>query len=231
MFGNFRIKIPYNLSLILNILTIVKLFEILSNHYFTFAPLNQNIMIMKKIAVVFSLMMILTSCTQVKIAYVDLEEIMKEYEGSKKAEEEMKAQSEEMSRQLDQLAIPFQQKVQEYQQNQKNLSASAQQEQERELMQEQQMIQQQQQMAQQQVQAEGQKKMEKINSDIETYLSVYAKSKGLTYILGSSSQTKSILYGEESLDITDEVISSLNENYVSEEPVETTTTPEPVPVN
>ena len=45
-------------------------------------------MIMKKIAVVFSLMMILTSCTQVKIAYVDLEEVMKEYEGSKKAEEE-----------------------------------------------------------------------------------------------------------------------------------------------
>ena len=121
MFGNFRIKIPYNLGLVLNILTIVKLFEILSNHYFTFAPLNQNIMIMKKIAVVFSLMMILTSCTQVKIAYVDLEEIMKEYEGSKQAEEEMKAQSEQMSRQLDQLAIPFQQKVQEYQQNQKNL--------------------------------------------------------------------------------------------------------------
>ena len=188
-------------------------------------------MIMKKIAVVFSLMMILASCTQVKIAYVDIEEIMKEYEGSKKAEEEMKAQSEEMSRQLDQLAMPFQQKVQEYQQNQENLSASAKQEKERELMQEQQMIQQQQQMAQQQVQAEGQKKMEKINSDIESYLSIYAKSKGFTYILGSSNQTKSILYGEESLDITDEVISSLNENYISEEPEETSTTPEPIPVN
>ena len=88
---------------------------------------------MKKIAVVFSLMMILASCTQVKIAYVDVEEIMKEYEGSKKAEEEMKVQSEEMSRQLDQLAIPFQQKVQEYQQNQGNLSAAAKQEKEREL--------------------------------------------------------------------------------------------------
>jgi outer membrane protein len=83
---------------------------------------------MKKIAVVFSLMMILASCTQVKIAYVDIEEIMKEYEGSKIAEEEMKAQSEAMSRQLDQMAIPFQQKVQEYQQNQQNLSASAKQE-------------------------------------------------------------------------------------------------------
>lgn len=186
---------------------------------------------MKKLAVVFSLMMILASCTQVKIAYVDVEEVMKEYEGSKIAEEEMKAQSEEMSRQLDQLALPFQQKVQEYQQNQQNLSASAKQEKERELMQEQQMIQQQQQMAQQQVQAEGQVKIEKINEDIDAFISVYAKSKGYTYILGSSDQTKSILYGEESLDITEDVIDGLNENYSSEEPVETTTTEEAAPVN
>lgn len=186
---------------------------------------------MKKLAVVFSLMMILASCTQVKIAYVDLEEVMKEYEGSKKAEEEMKAQSEEISRQLDQLAMPFQQKVQEYQQNQQNLSASARQEKERELMQEQQMIQQQQQMAQQQVQAEGQKKMEKINEDIEGFISGYAKSNGYTYILGSSDQTKSILYGEESLDITEEVIDGLNESFGSEEPVEASTTEETTPVN
>lgn len=187
---------------------------------------------MKKLAIVFTLMMILASCTQVKIAHVDIEEILKEYEGSKKAEEEMKTQSEEISRQLDQLAMPFQQKVQEYQQNQKNLSETARQEKERELMQEQQMIQQQQQMAQQQVQEEGQKKIDKINGDIENFLSDYAKSKGFTYILGSSNQTRSVLYGDESLDITDEVISGLNENYSSEEaPKETTTTEEPAPVN
>lgn len=186
---------------------------------------------MKKLAVVFSLMMILASCTQVKIAYVDLEEVMKEYEGSKKAEEEMKAQSEEISKQLDQLAMPFQQKVQEYQQNQQKLSASAKQEKERELMQEQQMIQQQQQMAQQQVQAEGQRMIEKINEDIESFISVYAKSKGYTYILGSSDQTKSILYGEESLDITEDVIDGLNENYSAEEPAEASTTEEAAPVN
>lgn len=186
---------------------------------------------MKKLAIVFSLMMILASCTQVKIAYVDVGEVMKEYEGSKKAEEEMKAQSEEISRQLDQLAAPFQQKVQEYQQNQQNLSASAKQEKERELMQEQQMIQQQQQMAQQQVQAEGQKKIEQINEDIDGFISDYAKSKGYTYVLGSSDQTKSILYGEESLDITEDVISGLNENYSGEETVEATTTEETAPVN
>lgn len=191
---------------------------------------------MKKLAIVFSLMMLFTSCNQVKIAYVDLEEILKEYEGAVKAEEEMKLKSQQISQQLDQMALPLQQKIQEYQQNKDNLSASARQKQEAELMQQQQQFQQQQQMAQQQVQAEGQAKYEKINSEIESFLAEYGKSNGYTYILGSSVQTKSVLYGEESLDITEAVIDALNVNYESEAPAETTaeeavTEPTEAPVN
>lgn len=171
---------------------------------------------MKKLVGALALVFALTSCTQVKIAHVDVEEILKEYKGSKKAEEEMKAQSEQMANELDQLAIPFQQKVQEYQQNSQNLSADARQAKEQELMQEQQMIQQRQQMAQQQVQAEGQKKIDKINEDIEAFLEGYAKSKGYTYILGTSATTKSVLYGEESLNITDDVLEALNADFDSE---------------
>jgi outer membrane protein len=163
-------------------------------------------------------MMLMASCTQVKIAHVDVEEILKEYEGSKKAEEEMKAQSETMANELDQLAIPFQQKVQEYQKNSQNMSSSARQEKEQELMQEQQMIQQRQQMAQQQVQSEGQKKIDQINEDVEEFLEGYAKSNGYTYILGTSEQTKTVLYGEEALDITDKVIEALNADYDKNEP-------------
>lgn len=187
---------------------------------------------MKKLALVFSLMMLMASCTQVKIAYVDVEEILKEYDGAKQAEEDMKAQSQQISQQLDQIALPLQQKIQEYQQNKDNLSAAARQKKEAELMQEQQTFQQQQQMAQQQVQAEGQRMFEKINTDIETFLAEYGQSKGYTYILGSSMQTKSVLYGEESLNITDEVIDALNVNYEVEAPAEAATpTEEPTPVN
>ncbi len=191
---------------------------------------------MKKLAIVFSLMMLITSCNQVKIAYVDLEEILKEYEGAVLAEEEMKAKSQQISEQLDQMAAPLQQKIQAYQQNKDNLSASERQKQEAELMQQQQMFQQQQQMAQQQVQAEGQSKYEKINTDIETFLADYGKANGYSYILGSSVQTKSVLYGEESLDITETVIEALNSNYESEAPEDATTeeavtAPEAIPVN
>lgn len=187
---------------------------------------------MKKLALVFSLMILMASCTQVKIAYVDVEEILKEYDGAIKAEEDMQAQSQQMSQQLDQMVLPLQQKIQEYQKNKDNMSSSARQKKEAELMQEQQAFQQQQQMAQQQVQAEGQRMFEKINSDIETFLAEYGESKGYTYILGSSMQTKSVLYGKESLNITDEVIDALNVNYESEAPAEETTpSEEPEPVN
>ena len=175
--------------------------------------------------------MLLASCNQVKIAYVDVEEILKEYEGAKQAEEDMKAQSQQISQELDQLAMPLQQKIQEYQKNKGSLSASARQKQEAELMQEQQMFQQQQQMAQQKVQSEGQRMFDKINSDIESFLADYGQSKGYTYILGSSVQTKSVLYGEESLNITDEVIDALNANFEVETPVDSTTTTVPTPVN
>jgi len=159
--------------------------------------------------------MFLTSCNQVKIAYVDVEEILKEYDGSKKAEEEMKVQSEKIAAELDQLAFNFQQKVQEYQKKTNTLSVNAKKEKEQELMQEQQQIQQRQQMAQQLVQTEGQKKIDIINEDIESFLKDYAKQKGLTYILGTSKQTKSVMYGDKTLDITDDVIDALNDDYKS----------------
>ncbi len=171
---------------------------------------------MKKLLLVFSVFLLLTSCNEVKIAYVDVEEIIKDYEGSKEAEKEMKAESEKMAAELDQLAKGFQLKVQEYQSNSKNLSDNAKREKEQVLMQEQQMIQQRQQMAQQQVQAEGQKKMDKINEAIESFLSDYAKTNGYNYILGTSSQTKSVYYGDASLNITESVITALNENYQPE---------------
>lgn len=189
---------------------------------------------MKKLVGALALAVLLSSCTQVKIAHVDVEEILKEYKGSKKAEEEMKAESDKMAAELDQLAIPFQQKVQDYQQNSQSMSTADRQAKEQELMREEQMIRQRQQLAQQQVQAEGQKMIDKINEDIEEFLEGYAKSKGYTYILGTSATTRSVMYGDESLDITDEVLEALNDGYDDDDSAsssESETAEEPAPVN
>ncbi|MCF6297222.1 MAG: OmpH family outer membrane protein [Flavobacteriaceae bacterium] len=172
---------------------------------------------MKKVVLVLSVFFLLASCTQVKIAYIDIDEVLKEYKGSKVAETEIKTESEKIATEVEQLTVVFQQKVQEYQKNIKSLSAKARQEKEQELMQEQQQIQQAQQMVQQQIQALGQTKIEELNEEIESFLKGYAKSKGFTYILGTSQQTKTVMYGEKTLDVTDDVLEALNDQYKSNE--------------
>ncbi len=165
---------------------------------------------MKKLLAVFTFLIILTSCNQSKIAYVDVEEVLKEYKGSKIAEEEMRIKSEQISLEMDQLSVQFQAKVQEYQKNMSKLSNADKAQKEQELMQEQQMIQQRQQMVQQQFQQEGNLMIGVINEEISAYIKEYAKNNNYSFILGTSLQTKAVLYGKNELNITDVIIESLN---------------------
>ena len=166
---------------------------------------------MKKLLVVFIFFMILTSCNESKIAYVDVEKVLKEYKGSKAAEEEMRIKSEKIGKEIEQLGVQFQAKVQDYQQNMSKLSNADRAQKEQELMQEQQMIQQRQQMVQQQFQQEGNKMIDVINEEIGDYIKEYAQNNNYSFILGTSKQTRTVLYGKETLDITDIIIESLNE--------------------
>ena len=168
---------------------------------------------MKKVFWALTILFTLNSCNNQKIAYVDIGNILEEYQGSKNAEKKMREKSEKLMAEMEPEARQFQLKVQEYQKNSSKLSSKAKAEKEQELMQEQQILQQKQQMAQQQVQQEGQQIIKDIDDKIETFLKEYAKSNGYSLILGTSSQTKSVIYGEEALDITDIIIEELNNAY------------------
>lgn len=185
---------------------------------------------MKKLLAVFAFLIILTSCNESKIAYVNVEEVLKEYKGSKAAEEEMRLKSEQIGKEIEQLGVQFQAKVQEYQQNLSKLSDADRAKKEQELRQEQQMIQQRQQMVQQQFQQEGNEMIDGINEEIGDYIKEYAKKNNYSFILGTSKQTKTVLYGKETFDITDVIIENLNEqdstNTKSESEVKTPQTEE-----
>ncbi len=187
---------------------------------------------MKKLLAVITVLFLMASCNQTKIAYVDVDEILKEYEGSKTAEAEMKAESDKIGAELNQLYMDFQQRAQEFQSKMAGYSAKVRQEKEQALRAEQQQLQQRQQMAQQQMQVEAQQKMDQINEEIESFLLEYAEKQGYTYILGNSEQTKNIMYAKEDLDITDAVIDALNVGYTGNEdtqaPVETEQTQDTV---
>ncbi len=172
---------------------------------------------MKHVITVISMIILFTSCTQEKVAYVDVEEIYKEYNKAKEAEQQMTIQSQKMSNEIEEFRMAFQQKVQEYQNASTSLSDTEKQQKEQELMREQQEIQQRQQMARQLIQEESKGKMDVIDEDIERLISKYAESNSFTLVLGTSSQTKSVLYGKSSKDITSEIIESLNDEYEPEE--------------
>ena len=74
-------------------------------------------------------------------------------------------------------------------------------------------------MARQLIQDESQVVMDELNEELETFIADYAKAKGISLVLGSSSQTRAVLYAEGSKNITEDVIASLNSAPESEEEV------------
>ena len=171
---------------------------------------------MKKYLIAFLLLSLLISCDQTKIAYVDVEEILKEYKGMKDAQKELDSKEGEFKKALDQMAVSYQTGLKEYQEKGRTMSLKRRQETESMLMQQQQMLNQQQQQAQQELQKFGQEKMDEINENIKDFVGDYAKKNGYTYILGTSEQTRSVLYGDSKTDLTDEILEALNDEYKDE---------------
>ncbi len=168
---------------------------------------------MKKFGIIAILTISLISCTQTKIAYVDVEELMKEYKGTKEAEAEMKVKSEKLKSELDSLVLAWETKAREYQQKAPKMSAKSRAEQEQVLMQEQQAIGQRQQIIQQQVQQQGQESLKILSKEINDFVKNYAKEKGYNFVLGTTGESGTVMYGEEKADITDEVLVQLNKAY------------------
>ena len=173
---------------------------------------------MKKIVAIVLFTLTLVSCNQTKIGYVDVEEILKEYKGTKDAEKAMNEKSAVIKAQLDQLAADYQKKVTDYYAKAQKMSNKARQEAEGVLMQEQEVLKQRQQQAQVGVQKDGQDRMTEINESIEDFVEDYAKANSYSYILGTSNQTKSVLYGDSKSDITDIILEELNDAYKKDKP-------------
>ena len=170
---------------------------------------------MKQIIFAFAILTALVSCNQPKVAYVDVKELMTEYKGTKETEDAMKLKSDNLKHQLDSLIANWQQKVQQYQQGMAKLNPKTRQETEQNLMSEQQNIGQLQQRYQQQLNEEGDESIKGITKEIDSFVKDYAKTKGYTYILGTSEDTHTIMFADEKMDITADVLAQLNKSYKS----------------
>lgn len=174
---------------------------------------------MKKIIVIIALAISIGACNkpaevkEVKTAYVDTSVLMKEYTGTKDLDAKYKAKGEEKGRQLQAEIDRFKQEASNFQaQAQANGQAWAQQK-GAELQRREQQLGQAQQALSQQLQQEGGTEMDSLVSNVKKTIKAYGKEKGFTYIYGTGDSNASILYAEDKLDITKDILKLLNEKY------------------
>lgn len=176
---------------------------------------------MKKIVVIIALAISIVSCNdkpaaavkEVKTAYVDTSVLMKEYTATKDLDAKYKAKGAEKGRQLEAEINRFKQEAQNFQaQAQANGQAWAQQK-GAELQRREQQLAQAQQALSQQLQQEGGTEMDSLVANVKRTIKAYGKEKGYTYIYGTGDSNASILYAEDKLDITKDIIKLLNDKY------------------
>lgn len=167
---------------------------------------------MKKVAVLFTTILLFTSCTQTKIGYVDVEELMKEYDATKDVEASLKADQEKMGKSLDSLSAAFQTKVQAYYQKANRMSAKSRQTKEEELQKEQQAIQVQQQQAQQLLQQKSQDEIEKLTKKVDSVVNAYAIANKYNIVLGTQGNG-TVMYGDDNINLTETILDILNVEY------------------
>ncbi|TDE31492.1 OmpH family outer membrane protein [Flavobacterium ranwuense] len=173
---------------------------------------------MKKALVIIALSISLVACNkaaevkEVKTAYVDTSELMKEYTEAKDLEAKYKTKAEEKGRQLEAEINRFKQEAASFQaQAQANGQAWAQQK-GAELQKREQQLSYAQQALSQELQQESGKEMDSLVSGVKKFIKVYGKEKGYAYIYGTG-DAASILYAEDKFDITKEIIKALNDKY------------------
>lgn len=154
---------------------------------------------------------------EVKTAYVDTSELMKQYTEAKDLEAKYKAQAEEKGRQLEAEINRFKQEAASFQsQAQANGQAWAQQK-GAELQKREQQLGYAQQALSQQLQQESGKEMDSLVSGVKKFIKTYGKEKGYAYIYGTG-DAATILYAEDKFDITKEIIKALNDKYKAAAP-------------
>ena len=173
---------------------------------------------MKKALVIIALSSSIVACNkpaevkEVKTAYVDTSELMKEYTEAKDLEAKYKTKAEEKGRQLEAEINRFKQEAAGFQaQAQANGQAWAQQK-GAELQKKEQQLSYAQQALSQELQQESGKEMDSLVSGVKKFIKSYGKEKGYAYIYGTG-DAASILYAEDKFDITKEIIKALNDKY------------------
>ena len=156
--------------------------------------------------------LLMMSCQQEKIGFVDNVKLMDGYQKKKDVEAAYQIKSEAFTRKRDSISQVFQIEAQELQTKSEGMSQSKAQEAFGQLQQKGQIVGQQLQQEEQQLQRMGQLKMDSVIQEVRKTIKEYGKANGYSFIL-TGGEGGSVLYGKEAADVTEAVLKVLNEAY------------------
>ncbi|MGB4775817.1 MAG: OmpH family outer membrane protein [Daejeonella sp.] len=151
-----------------------------------------------------------------QIVYVNSDSLLNNYEYFKIIKEKFQTKSKKAQADLTAKGGAFQREVAEYQKNAATLSADQRAVTEERLARKQQELAAFNQNAGSALQNEETAENEKLYNKVSEFLKKHAKTKGYRMVLTYSKSNPTVLFADESLDVTKEVVTGLNEEYKKE---------------
>ncbi|MET4081914.1 outer membrane protein [Pedobacter sp. UYP30] len=148
-----------------------------------------------------------------KIVFVNSDSLLSKYDYYKDLKTKFDSKTKSAQADMQSKTQAFQREVAEYQKNAATLAADVRKSTEERLGRKQQELQTYQQNAGGSLQNDQAAENEKLYNKIADYLKGYAKDKGYKMVMTYAKGSSAILYADDSLDVTSEVIKGLNEDY------------------
>lgn len=165
---------------------------------------------MRKIFIALLTLVVISSCQdQTKIGFVDNSKLINEYQKKKDVESQFQIEIDAFNKRTDSLGQSFQSQAAKLQEKDPNMTQKSSQDEYQALAQQYQQFQQQSQMEEQQIQRKGQSQIDSLIKDVRSFVKDYGQKHGYSFILGSN-EAGSVMYGEESQDLTEEILEALN---------------------
>jgi outer membrane protein len=153
------------------------------------------------------------SATSAEIVYVNSDSLLNNYEYFKAVKNQFQEKSKKAQADLTAKGTAFQREVAAYQQGAANLSADQRASTEQRLARKQQELAAYNQNAGNALSNEEAVENEKLYNKVSEFLKVYAKTKGYKMVLTYTKANPTVLYADETLDVTKEVVAGLNDEY------------------
>ncbi|UII24075.1 OmpH family outer membrane protein [Fulvivirga ligni] len=153
--------------------------------------------------------------SEYSVAYINSDSLVKNYELFQKKQEELTAKSEKLQKEYQARAEGLQKEVNDYQRNVNNLTIGQAKAVEENLMKKQQNLRMYQEGLSQQIMQDQSKMNEEIYTKISGFLKDYSSKRGLELVV-QYTPGSDILYANDSMNITTNVIKGLNEAYNAE---------------